>query len=220
MAYVGHAEITSLNHKPEYKISEIPDSLTDQEKIPFKSTTLGKCTEGLIPSQNLDFTITINPPSPSFLLDIRHKDIACAVSPGPGLTFEFDMGDGTEKIQDKNTGPYRYPMNNNFKDYTITLTVTDTINNCFETRSKTVHVVPFIPNVFSPNGDGINDVFMKDVDLQIFDRNGTILYKGLEGWDGRYKGRFVDPDTYFYLMYFTDPKNKLLTRRGFITVVK
>ena len=61
----------------------------------------------------------------------------------------------------------------------------------------------FFPNVFSPNGDGINDVFkvfggddLKEVEnLKIFDRWGALIYEGQnilpdssEGWDGQYRG--------------------------------
>ena len=61
---------------------------------------------------------------------------------------------------------------------------------------------------------------MPDVDLKVFDRNGTVLYKGSAGWDGTYKGKIVEQDTYFYLISFTDGNHIVQTRRGFITLVK
>jgi gliding motility-associated-like protein len=104
-------------------------------------------------------------------------------------------------------------------EYTILLIAT-TQYDCVDSASKTVDVVPFVPNVFSPNGDGINDLFMPDLELQVFDRYGTILYKGSTGWDGKYNGRMVGPDTYFYLIYYTDSKEKIHARKGYITLVR
>lgn len=62
----------------------------------------------------------------------------------------------------------------------------------------------FIPNTFTPNGDGYNDVFMGDCPLcekiEIFDRQGKKLYEGAAGWDGFYRGAFAGNDTYFYIV--------------------
>ncbi len=74
----------------------------------------------------------------------------------------------------------------------------------------------FVPNVFSPNGDGMNDVFFisagSDVSkinkFQVFTRWGELVYS-LEnfqpndkriGWDGRHNGQFLNPGVYVYLL--------------------
>lgn len=74
----------------------------------------------------------------------------------------------------------------------------------------------YIPTAFSPNDDGINDVFtvygqapaVQAVErLQVFDRWGNLVFdrsefppnSDLEGWDGRYKGKYVSPAVYVYL---------------------
>jgi len=75
----------------------------------------------------------------------------------------------------------------------------------------------FIPNAFSPNGDGINDVFCPYTgfevvaikDLRVFNRWGGLIYernKSLPptdpacGWDGQGGGKQLDPGTYLYSM--------------------
>jgi gliding motility-associated-like protein len=65
-----------------------------------------------------------------------------------------------------------------------------------------------IPNVFTPNGDDINDRLIaktsglvEKVDFRLFNRNGMLLFKTEEpriNWDGTYKGKIVSPGVYFY----------------------
>lgn len=65
-----------------------------------------------------------------------------------------------------------------------------------------------IPNVFTPNGDDINDKLIaktsglvERIDLKIFNRNGLLVFRTEEpkiNWDGTYKGRIVSPGVYFY----------------------
>jgi gliding motility-associated-like protein len=88
------------------------------------------------------------------------------------------------------------------------------------TSSETIDIVPFVPNVFTPNADGINDIFMPGLELEIIDRNGLSLYKGRDGWDGRYKGHMAIPDTYFYLITYSDRNQLSHTKKGFVTLVK
>jgi gliding motility-associated-like protein len=62
-----------------------------------------------------------------------------------------------------------------------------------------------IPNIFTPNGDGYNDVFEYknqedwDIETQIFNRWGELLFsESNENWDGKYKGKKVSEGVYFY----------------------
>jgi gliding motility-associated-like protein len=159
----------------------------------------------------VDFTL-----SPTFL-DIRHYQLVCSLSPQPEVTYVWDMGDGSTV-----TGPtiqHSYTISRDVSDYPIKLTATSKYG-CSNSSYQTIEVLPFIPNVFSPNGDGLNDVFMPQTALQILNRNGVLLFKGNAGWDGTYNGRPVDPDTYFYLIDYIDKNQKVQTRKGYITLVR
>ena len=67
-----------------------------------------------------------------------------------------------------------------------------------------------LPNAFSPNGDGVNDVFEvqgfelhSDAKITILDRWGEVLFvsdESVKYWDGTYKGKQVVADTYFYIL--------------------
>ena len=76
---------------------------------------------------------------------------------------------------------------------------------CKNTVTKPFLIMPTvrIPNVFTPNGDGVNDVFfdgMPETELIIINRWGQELYKGMGGWDGTYNGNEMSAGTYFYII--------------------
>ncbi|MBK9983406.1 MAG: gliding motility-associated C-terminal domain-containing protein [Saprospiraceae bacterium] len=65
----------------------------------------------------------------------------------------------------------------------------------------------YIPNIFSPNGDGINDLFsvygvgeeINEINLTIYDRWGNQIYAGPE-WDGKHYETAVNPGVYTYMV--------------------
>ena len=83
---------------------------------------------------------------------------------------------------------------------------------CSDSLQKELEIVEknFLPNIFTPNGDGQNDIFYAQTDgitpyeLTIFSRYGTIVYvsKGTKvWWDGRTSaGQEVVPGTYYYVL--------------------
>ena len=158
-----------------------------------------------------DFTLS------STTVDLRHNSATMTISPESGVTYQWDFGDGANDSQ--STSTHAYTITGSTIEFIIKLTATNTIG-CTSTTSKTIEVTPFIPNVFSPNGDGVNDVFMAGYDLQIFDRYGILLYKGTTGWDGTYKGKKMDNDTYFYLVNYTDKYHQVQTKKGYLTLLK
>lgn len=96
---------------------------------------------------------------------------------------------------------------------------------CSDTATATVHVDEriFLPDAFSPNGDGRNDVFRINnfgyIGVQLFhiyNRWGQKIYEtndGAQGWDGNYNGRPADVGTYYYHI-------RLAMRDGSVTVLK
>lgn len=71
----------------------------------------------------------------------------------------------------------------------------------------------YIPNAFSPNGDGVNDLFQAfatcsftSYDLQIFNRWGELLHHSQapeEGWNGRSRGKLVEQGMYMYALKYS-----------------
>ena len=70
----------------------------------------------------------------------------------------------------------------------------------------------FVPNAFTPNGDGENDVLLvrgpaiAEMVFRIYDRWGVLVFESFErpfGWDGTYKGKMMNPDVYDYYLKVT-----------------
>ena len=95
----------------------------------------------------------------------------------------------------------------------------------------------FVPNVFSPNGDGINDLLkvytgpgVAQVNFfTIYDRWGEKLYEDtnflpadfyLEGWDGRFNGKDMNSGVYIYLAEVIFVDGAVLLYRGDITLLR
>jgi len=154
--------------------------------------------------------------SPS-TLDVRHNQLTCSVPAREGVLYTWEMGDGSTETG--STITHKYDVTYSLKEYKIRLKAVNA-NGCANESSQIVDIVPFIPNVFTPNGDGVNELFMKGFDLEVFDRYGTLLYKGNAGWDGTFKGKMMDNDSYFYMIHYADKYQKEQTRKGYVTLKK
>lgn len=122
----------------------------------------------------------------------------------------WDMGDGTEFINDTVIN-YTYATHGN---YTITATLFNqcgpksfTYNASFMELGESEGI---IPNVFTPNGDGMNDEleflgvdFTQDYSLKIFNRWGRMMFESTNP-DDRWKGDNAEDGTYFYELRYTD----------------
>lgn len=150
-------------------------------------------------------------------IDSKHNIISGTAPSLSGVQYSWNMGDGLYETGTDIQHGYIIPTG--ILDYMITLIATD-LHGCTDTSFKFIDVIPFVPNVFSPNEDGINDVFMQGFELEIIDRNGFQIYKGNKGWDGRYKGDPVDPDTYFYLISYIDSREQIHYHKGYVTLVR
>ncbi len=138
----------------------------------------------------------------------------------PGVRWVWSTGEKTRTIQATSPGSYWV---------TITLdgcTATDTIQlvgDCFMD----------VPNVFSPNGDGVNDYFMPRPDaakglgtfsMSIFNRWGQTVFETDNiygrGWDGRFNGSEQPQGVYIYLIDATFVDGQKETHKGNVTLLR
>jgi gliding motility-associated-like protein len=154
-----------------------------------------------------DFSVSGN------TIDNKNNIVTFSITPEDGVEYEWDLGDGTK--EKGSTFTHTYSIDGNTYEYKIQLKSTIS-QGCSSTTSKTIEVTPFVPNVFSPNGDGVNDHFMAGFDTKVFDRSGNLLYSDTSGWDGTYHGRVMDNDTYFYLINYTNKNKEVNALKGFV----
>ena len=115
---------------------------------------------------------------------------------------------------------------------TTLYTLTTSIGGCTYTDDVIVHVIRLItpPNTFTPNGDGINDVWSipeindyPGAEVIIHDRWGQIVLRSngyREPWDGTNNGRPVTVGTYYYHIQLNQLEGSSPPYTGFITVVR
>jgi gliding motility-associated-like protein len=118
-------------------------------------------------------------------------------------------------------------------DTRFILKVTD-IAGCigYDTVFVKVYAGPtyYIPNAFSPNGDGQNDVFraipvgITQTDwFRIFNRYGELVFQTnqwLKGWDGTYKGKKQPIGSYVWIIKGTDRDGKAVEMKGTVMLVQ
>jgi gliding motility-associated-like protein len=104
---------------------------------------------------------------------------------------------------------------------------------CFDTARWCVVVEPdfalWIPNAFTPNGDGYNDEFfckgenIIKFDMNIFDRWGNKIFTSdniSDKWDGSFAGKQAEQDVYVYLVHAMDNMNQEHKYVGKVTLVR
>lgn len=93
----------------------------------------------------------------------------------------------------------------------------------------------YVPNTFTPNGDGMNDVFMVRgtgintlKSFKVFNRWGEVMFERenvdvndkTNGWDGNYNGVQLPPDVYVYMVEAYCENGELLKLKGDITIIR
>ena len=118
-------------------------------------------------------------------------------------------------------------------DYTVS--VTDGIcTNSATVQLKVMSILcdrtfVYVPNAFTPNGDGKNDVIKvysqiaTEITFRIFNRWGEMVFETKDinvGWDGKFRGKLLDPDTYDYYLEATCIGGDQEIIKGNITLIR
>ncbi|MDQ6757084.1 MAG: PKD domain-containing protein [Bacteroidota bacterium] len=106
---------------------------------------------------------------------------------------------------------------------------------CFATDTISVHVYKvnsglYVPNAFTPNGNGKNDVFkpipigIKQINyFKVFNRWGQMVFSTTDqnaGWDGTFKGHPQDSAVYVWIAEGVDYQDKTFTQKGIVTLIR
>jgi gliding motility-associated-like protein len=168
-----------------------------------------------------DTTIVLTQPKELAISNYEIKQFTNMSNDDAAISIEITGG----------TPPYTYSWTNknglpysNFQNLTRLrageyVVIVDDSTGCGPVEKSFVIEQSLYDNVFTPNGDGVNDVFLPDYELKVFSRNGVIMYQGTDGWDGRYKGVLVEPGSYiFQVRIKSDGETEF--KSGAVTVVR
>jgi gliding motility-associated-like protein len=143
------------------------------------------------------------------------------------LKYEWTVENRTYTVKD--------PMHTFDKpgDYPVRLVVTHPVTGCTDTTTKIIRVAElvekiYIPNIFTPNGDGANDFFsltfvgFEKTELEIYDRWGTLVFSGANHWNGKYlnKGENCPAGVYFYVVKAYRWDGRIFHRTGNVTLTR
>lgn len=136
----------------------------------------------------------------------------------PKQHARFDFGDGT--VKESSSASHTYHAAGTYGL---------ACNSGSVSLSEQILVYPSIPSAFSPNGDGINDLFETPeiegmvLEIRIFTRSGKLVFtqKGPRiSWDGQHGGRMAEPGTYLYDIFATSAEGGSFKQKGTINLFR
>ncbi|MBL7923775.1 MAG: gliding motility-associated C-terminal domain-containing protein [Bacteroidia bacterium] len=137
-----------------------------------------------------------------------------AMTNQPGVLADFDFGDGGRSRAGNASHIYTEPGT-----YILQCEVGG------EILQQSITVYGQIPSAFSPNGDGVNDVFTLGeepglrVEIRIFSRSGKLMFSGKGkniAWDGTIDGQAAEAGTYLYDIFATSEGGRSFKQKGTI----
>ncbi len=165
----------------------------------------------IYPKQTVELQVSVPEPM------VSGRYVTVTATPG-FVSYKLEMGDTEIKPSEKsNIFKIRnFPYGESSSEFH--LTATDG-NGCNWTADASAAVkIETFPNIFTPNEDGVNDVFLEGWDIEVFDRWGTVMYSGTSGWNGKHNDVYVNPGVYLYVVKLTDQAGEPVIVKKTVTV--
>jgi len=156
------------------------------------------------------------------ILEGNQETLTPLTANGNGLSYLWSPGTYLSAVNI--AAPVCTPVN----DITYTVNVTS-VDGCKADDNLFIKVVRdfIVPNTFTPNGDGINDLWKienlslyPDQHVQVFNRYGQVVFDSknyTDAWDGTVKGKPLPSGTYYYII---DLGGDRKTKKGYVTIVR
>jgi gliding motility-associated-like protein len=198
----------------------------------------GQCAMGAI---TLTVTVTtlpsLNPVSGITVNDGTGVPASNLNSGSTGVSFNWTNSNPTIGLASSGTGnlPSFTAVNQGTSPSKATITVTPMLNGCAgEPRTYVITVMPlvkdvFVPNVFTPNGDGKNELllvysnYIRKLEMRIFNQWGEqveLITDPKKGWDGRFKGKPQPVGVYVYSLKAEMTDGRTINLKGNITLLR
>lgn len=150
-----------------------------------------------------------------------------STSTGDGLSYLWDMGDGTILHEAGFTHTYADT------GYYHTVLTVENSYGCLDTFERTIYISPLyqlkIPTAFTPNGDGLNDEFritgngVREFRINIYDRWGKLVFTSSnigQSWNGMVNGSPAVNGVYSYRVFFRDENDEVSEQSGSILILR
>ncbi len=197
-SWVGPGSDTHLGEKWDLGPLQIADSGE------YRVTGIDRT--GCAKTEKVDIIVHPNP-----VVELADNDTLCSeqvieLNAGPGYV-DYLWQDGT-------TEPKQIVIDEGL--YWVVVTDENGCKGSDSAFLRPCELLIWMPNAFTPNGDGLNDVFLAkhhlDLDINfrmsVFNKWGEELFTSNninKGWDGTYKGKLCPPDQYTWIISFSAP---------------
>lgn len=216
-----------------------PSVVSNQSSAAYTFTpNAGQCATGAI-----TLTVTVTPVA---TVDFEPDTTVNDGSPIPnhnltgspaGVSFNWSNSNPAIGLSSSGSGsvPAFIATNKSSAPISGTITITPMLNGCAGTPgSYVIKVIPldkevFVPNVFSPNGDGKNDIlyvysnYIKTMEMRIFNQWGQqveLITDPKKGWNGSYKGSPQPVGVYVYILKAVLTDGRSIQLKGNITLLR
>jgi len=199
-------------------------NLKDGDIVNCAVTTGNGCG---IPNLGIDLHMNVNP-IPAIMLKSNEEILSGnSITLSPEITGDIATYTWAPSVGLSNSSS-AFPVASPEVTTKYKLTVTS-VDGCNAEGEVTVKVIPNIkiPNTFTPNGDGVNDLwsikYLNDYinsSVTVYNRNGSIVFysKGYpKPWDGTFNGNALPAGVYFYVI---DLKDGSQIRSGDVTILR
>lgn len=145
------------------------------------------------------------------------------------IAWEWNFGDGTVSTDKDPVHVFKMPG-----EFEVVLKAYD-IFGCSSVQKEEVKVNQvneylMMPNAFTPNSDGLNDLFKPETKgisgyrMDIFNKWGEMIFsnavQNTEGWNGQLDGQLLPAGNYVYKVSFQTPKGEVIEKAGTVTLIR
>lgn len=142
------------------------------------------------------------------------------ISGGPAASYLWSTGSTDSSITVTQQGTYSVRVSN----------ACNTLNALKTVMYKDCPPTVFVPNAFTPNGDGLNDIFKasvtgkaKSFSLAVYDRFGQRIFVSNDpskGWDGTIRSKKQSTGLYIWMLQYTDGSDKTHSEKGTLMLIR